>query len=272
VNGPVTVQGMGPFGGRLVEGPQLGCRGNDLARGLRGRADVYVNSLGLFCEEIADAFNPAIVAAQVPVQVQSKSKSKILQESLRVQPDVLAPQGKDFLNPTINGIGVDFCLNWATNCGKPAADAFCRAQGYAEAGGYTYLENRPPTFVIGDLRVCDAPGCTRFTQIACQKTASAAATVPPAGQGQGQGQGQAKPASLRIQPVTGQGGLPLYECQTTNDQLCRQPVADAFCQQQGFARATGFDVDSRKAKAETITGERCTRKKCRVFDWVVCAR
>jgi hypothetical protein len=33
---------------------------------------------------------------------------------------------------------------------------------------------------------------------------------------------------------------------------------------------TGYDVDSRKVKAETLDGRLCTKKKCKVFDRIVC--
>lgn len=47
-------------------------------------------------------------------------------------------------------------------------------------------------------------------------------------------------------------------------------VALAFCQAQGFAEAAQFDVDSRKGQAETLDGRLCSKKKCKVFDEVVC--
>jgi hypothetical protein len=47
-------------------------------------------------------------------------------------------------------------------------------------------------------------------------------------------------------------------------------IALAFCQKQGFAQAVEFDVDTRKGQAETLDGRSCSKKKCKVFDEVVC--
>ncbi len=89
----------------------------------------------------------------------------------------------------------------------------------------------------------------------------APATSPPA-----------QPASMRFQPVKAKSGLPLYHCQTLDDQVCKQPVADMFCQQQGFLQAAEFDIDTSRKQADTITGQRCTKSKCKIFDSIVCAR
>ncbi len=39
-----------------------------------------------------------------------------------------AAENKMFKKPKINGNALDYCLTWSTDCGKPAADAFCKAQ------------------------------------------------------------------------------------------------------------------------------------------------
>jgi hypothetical protein len=40
---------------------------------------------------------------------------------------------RNFLLPQPLGNPVSFCVAGASDCGKPAADAFCRSQGYEEA-------------------------------------------------------------------------------------------------------------------------------------------
>lgn len=35
-----------------------------------------------------------------------------------------------FQNPMINGYPLDLCKEWASNCGKPATDAFCKLKAF----------------------------------------------------------------------------------------------------------------------------------------------
>jgi hypothetical protein len=79
------------------------------------------------------------------------------------------------------------------------------------------------------------------------------------------------PASQEFAPPLAKSGLPLYACQTVGGESCGGPVADAFCRKLGFAGAAGFDTDTKKVQAETLTGEKCTKKKCKVFERIVCA-
>jgi hypothetical protein len=75
-----------------------------------------------------------------------------------------------FANPAWQGKRLDVCLQWAANCGKPAADAFCRAKRFSESlasfpdaqPGYT------PTRVISSGQVCTGSGCTGFQEIICR--------------------------------------------------------------------------------------------------------
>ena len=38
----------------------------------------------------------------------------------------------------------------------------------------------------------------------------------------------------------------------------------------GYAEADDIDVDSNKVKAETLDGQYCSKKKCKVFDRIIC--
>ena len=70
-----------------------------------------------------------------------------------------------------NGYAVDGCLHWGTECGKPAADQYCRMSGYA-AGAATFSSALMyPTWVLGDNRPCNATYCTGFTAIQCAANA-----------------------------------------------------------------------------------------------------
>lgn len=72
------------------------------------------------------------------------------------------------------GPRIDWCLNWGTDCGEEAADAFCRRQGYARAveGGF----KKDPgvstvTLVQGSGRTCDGRDrhCDSFKRIKCMR-------------------------------------------------------------------------------------------------------
>ena len=83
-----------------------------------------------------------------------------------------APISSDrvFANPAWKGNRLDVCLQWGANCGKPAADAFCRANGFAES--FQAVEDADPgyaaTRVIGTDQICNKSFCRGFQQIICK--------------------------------------------------------------------------------------------------------
>lgn len=87
-----------------------------------------------------------------------------------------APQASEaephtFFEPTFAGYRLDWCLHYANRCGKPAADRFCRAQGFVGARSWrkaTDISHLTPTYIIGDERLCKLRGCDGFIMIACQ--------------------------------------------------------------------------------------------------------
>jgi hypothetical protein len=73
-------------------------------------------------------------------------------------------------------------------------------------------------------------------------------------------------------PPLAASGLRLYACLTVDSEVCGRPVADQFCQKQGFARTDSFGTDRIKGPVETIAGQTCNKKKCKAFEEIVCAR
>ena len=75
-------------------------------------------------------------------------------------------------------------------------------------------------------------------------------------------------------PMTTSGNR-LFACLELDGDDCGKgdytQVSLGWCQKQGFAKVTGFDVDSRKVKAETLDGHFCSKNKCKVFDSIGCA-
>jgi hypothetical protein len=64
-------------------------------------------------------------------------------------------------------VQLDWCREWATNCGAPAAEAFCVSKGWARAVDFAAKPNVGLTVIISDKRICNVPGCTGFATIAC---------------------------------------------------------------------------------------------------------
>lgn len=79
------------------------------------------------------------------------------------------PYTQVFSPPAWKGYRLDYCLTWAKNCGQPAADAFCRTQGFSKS---VYWRRDPyvgqqPTRVITTDQICKGSFCTTFQTITC---------------------------------------------------------------------------------------------------------
>jgi hypothetical protein len=71
-----------------------------------------------------------------------------------------------FDTPQVNGVALDWCVTWGTDCGEVAAHRFCQLQGYGRSIGYlTYTPGR--TAVPGDGRICEGNSCGGFLRVEC---------------------------------------------------------------------------------------------------------
>jgi hypothetical protein len=70
-------------------------------------------------------------------------------------------------------------------------------------------------------------------------------------------------------------GNRLFACEKLDGDDCGKgdynTIATAFCKKEGFVGAGQVEVDSKKVKAETLEGQYCSKKKCKVFDQIICA-
>ena len=79
----------------------------------------------------------------------------------------------NFLSPEIkvrsnDVVRLDWCHDWATNCGAPAAQALCASKGMARAVSFAAKPNVGLTVVIAGQRICNnTAGCTGFANIVC---------------------------------------------------------------------------------------------------------
>jgi hypothetical protein len=90
-----------------------------------------------------------------------------------------------FENPQERGYNVDVCLRWGAECGKPAADAFCRRNGFRDAEVWEIADNigaTRPTITLADQRVCNQPQCDGFKSITCRAPLQRSDDVKPPSQ------------------------------------------------------------------------------------------
>ncbi len=78
-----------------------------------------------------------------------------------------AQQARRFKNPDYNGVRIDWCLTWAQNCGKPAADHFCRLMGYRHSNNFGIAHDIGYTRVLKTNQICNKPFCDGFSYIDC---------------------------------------------------------------------------------------------------------
>jgi hypothetical protein len=78
-----------------------------------------------------------------------------------------AKEVRNFFLPEAGGARVDACLESGA-CGKPAADAFCREQGYDHAMIFQ-RESFASTRIIDSGKIC-SESCTAFRQVKCFTT------------------------------------------------------------------------------------------------------
>lgn len=82
-----------------------------------------------------------------------------------------------FANPSLlherpaQSYRLDNCLSWGAKCGAPAANEFCRAQGFPGVFHFKLdpEAGRSATQVISSGQICTGPACRGFQMIVCQK-------------------------------------------------------------------------------------------------------
>lgn len=78
---------------------------------------------------------------------------------------------KRYVNPMLGEFRLDWCLKNQKNCGKPAADEFCKFWSLAEAVSFRKADGvgkREPTREILDGAICEKPSCNGFSEIICR--------------------------------------------------------------------------------------------------------
>jgi hypothetical protein len=70
--------------------------------------------------------------------------------------------------PKVGSRRLDWCLTWATGCGKPAADYFCKKKGHDEATAFKIAEDIGKTRIMKTGQKCSEPMCDGFKFITCE--------------------------------------------------------------------------------------------------------
>lgn len=83
-----------------------------------------------------------------------------------------------------------------------------------------------------------------------------------------------RPSSQTYDPPLTTNGNRLFACRELDGDDCDKgdykKISLAWCRKQGYPTVNDYDVDRERAKAETLDGRFCSKKKCKVFDWIDC--
>lgn len=167
------------------------------------------------------------------------------------------PSTKRFYDPIYDGYRLDWCKNYSSNCGEPAADMFCQGKGFKEAHAYPIDSNiGETTKVIGTDQLCTDSFCDSFQYIDCK---------------------------------TPKFTMPMYEgyrldwCKTGwAASSCGSAAANEFCVAHGYGQASGFSQDNNVGVTKIIgdsdelysnvVGETlCNGPGCDGFNYIYCS-
>lgn len=75
---------------------------------------------------------------------------------------------RSFFTPAVDGQRIAFCVQSGEECGKPAADVWCRSQGFAEALLFQRDDAGEDKLLYADTgELCAKENCISFRQIKC---------------------------------------------------------------------------------------------------------
>lgn len=101
----------------------------------------------------------------------SKPVHKSTETALIAKPGITTSK-KTFNKPEYKGHRLDWCLSKNLNCGKLAADRFCKLNGYAVATEWLKATDitETSTYLLDDRRACDKGSCDGFRYIICDNS------------------------------------------------------------------------------------------------------
>jgi len=134
-----------------------------------------------------------------------------------------------FDDPTHHGKLVDTCLTFQTDCGKPAADAYCKEKGYGEAVKFPKRRSyKEETLTMKQHATCSPANnvCDTFAYIICSVM------------------------EQRFDDPR-EHGRALDGCYEF-DSDCGEAAADAFCKDKGYEKASAYSEIVSEEETMTI--------------------
>lgn len=157
-----------------------------------------------------------------------------------------------YWNPTYYGLKVDWCKDFEKDCGRPAADLFCKKKGFSASSSYSKDISVSKTLTVGNHAVCEKAyhQCDSFNSISCKRT-SCRFNYP----------------QYRSQP--------LDWCKRFARE-CGRPAADEFCKKNGYSFAKYYFKARYTGTGETLTiGDHAEcdpdHHRCDTFAYITCA-
>jgi hypothetical protein len=143
---------------------------------------------------------------------------------------------RSYSNPVHLGEYIHQCLADGFTCGKPAADAFCRLEGYENALSFRLQRDpaRISTAVMLDSgRVLRGADAQPFDAVKCWRP-------------------NAMPSTVQFGETALHNIAPPDMCDIGQD--CRKSVADRWCEQKGYALgAKSYELDPDKELFRSIS-------------------
>jgi hypothetical protein len=160
----------------------------------------------------------------------------------------------NYNHPKYRGYALDWCRVFEHDCGKGAADAYCRAKGHLKAASWA-KRNHPgvKTMTIGQNSICDPNNhrCDTFSSIECVT----------------------KGQKTFVKPI--HRGYRLDWCRVFEHD-CGDGAARAYCQAKGYNKLISFKkTDHPGVKTMTIgQNSICDPQyhRCDSFSWIKCGQ
>ena len=191
--------------------------------------------------------------------------------ALCVSTQLVQAANKTFVNPKIGSNRLDWCLNWGSGCGEPAATAWCKSKGYnksVDSEEDNDIGASSPTRLLSTGAVCDQNYCDGFTFITC---ATALIPLPPPPLPPP----LPPPALKQVFFKPKYNGIRLDYCYQGGNG-CGKHAADAWCEDEGFDEAIKFQIAQGigplKPTIQIGTGQTLIQPLANAFKSITCVK
>ena len=183
-----------------------------------------------------------------------------------------------FVDPKIGPDRLDWCVNWGTGCGEPAATAWCKSNEYdhsVDSIQAVDIGAATPTKLIATGEVCDQAYCDGFASITCA-TAELPAPPPPATPDPKAADAPtpfphvAETAKRNVQESNARGRSP--ELVFQRGRWLREKSCRGLVRATGVQHGEGFQVCQRVKPTIQIGTGKTTKKAAKGFSRVTCVK